>query len=63
MIFDTAFLILKNQSIRPVKSFSLYRRIQDSFKGHFHFFRVRSSSLEKDIKGLKRREKFEAENF
>ena len=26
-------------------------------------FRVRSSSLEKDIKGLKRREKFEADNF
>ena len=26
-------------------------------------FRVRSSSLEKGIKGLKRREKFESENF
>ena len=27
------------------------------------FFRVRSFSLEKDIKGLKGKEKFEAENF
>ena len=31
--------------------------MEDSFKGHF--FRVRSSSLEKDIQGLKGREKFE----
>ena len=29
----------------------------------FSLFRVRSSSLEKDIKGLKRREKFEAEDL
>ena len=29
----------------------------------FSLYRVRSSSLEKDIKGLKRREKFEAENL
>ena len=38
--------------------------MQDFFKGRlFSFFRVRSSSLERVIKGLKRREKFEAENF
>ena len=29
----------------------------------FTFFKVRSSGLEKDIKGLKRKEKFEAEIF
>ena len=37
--------------------------MQDPSKCKISFFRVRSSSLEKDIKGLKRREKFEAENF
>ena len=46
----------------------LFRQIKDSFKYHFLFlgFKTcirRSSSLEKNIKGLKRREKFEAENF
>ena len=35
--------------------------MQDSFKGHFS--RVRSSSLENDIQGLKGRETFEVETF
>ena len=52
IIFDTVFLILKNQSIW----------IQDSFKV-ISLFKVRSFTLEKDIKRLKRREKFPAENF
>ena len=55
----------KNQLI--VGNESLYRKIKDFFKGHFLFLGylpcIRSSSSEKDIKGLKRREKFEAENF
>ena len=46
----------------------LYRRIKYSFKGRFRFLEYltcirKSSSLEKDVKGLKRREKFGAENF
>ena len=58
------FLILKNQTIW----LKTYRRIKDSFKGHLLFlvyepFIGRSSSLEKDIEGLKRTEKFEVENF
>ena len=52
IIFETVFLILKNQSIW----------IQDSFKV-ISLFKVRSFTLEKDIKRLKRREKFPAENF
>ena len=45
-----------------------YGEIKDSFKGHFLFFVFqlcirRRSSLGKDIKELKRREMFEAENF
>ena len=35
------------------------RFIQDSFS----FFRVRGSGLKEEVKGLKRREKLEAENF
>ena len=35
--------------------------MQDSFKSQF--FRVRSFSLEKDIQGLKGRERFEGEIF
>ena len=61
IIFETVFL-LKNQGTCPIKSILLYRQIQDSFKGHYLFFRVRSSSLENKIKELKR-EKLEAENF
>ena len=50
------------------KNYPLYRRIKDSFKGHFLSLCCqpcirRDSSLEKDTKVLKRREKFEAENF
>ena len=44
----------------------LYRRIKDCFKGHVSEEELscirRSFSLEKDIEGLKRREKFEVEN-
>ena len=45
-----------------------YGEIKDSFKGHFLVFVFqlcirRRSSLGKDIKELKRREMFEAENF
>ena len=47
-----------------MKHILLYRRFltQDSFEGYIFFFRVRSSSLEKDTKVLKGRENFEAEN-
>ena len=43
----------------------LYKRIKDSFKGHFlrHFKLCIRRSSEKDVERLKRRKEFENENF
>ena len=50
-----------------MKIIILYRRIKDFFQGHFflgYYMCIRRScDLEKDIKGLKRGERFEVENF
>ena len=68
MNFETLFLILQNQSIWPIKIILLYRQIKDSFRGCFLFLGYwtcirRGSSLETDVKGFKRREKFGGENL
>ena len=38
--FEIPFLILKNQSIRPIKVILLFRQIKDSFKGLFKVLNV-----------------------
>ena len=42
--FETLLLILKNQSIWRIKIILLYRRIKDSFKGHFLFQSIKRAS-------------------
>ena len=56
IILETKFLIIKSQVSFYLGEYKIPSKV-------ISFFRPRSSGLEKNIEGIKRREKFTVENF
>ena len=56
IIFEIELLIIRSQVSFYIGEYKIPSKV-------ISFFRLRSSGLEKDVEGIKRREKFAAENF